>query len=360
MSRLNHFLAGVRVVDLTSYLPGPLATLLLADLGATVTKVESPQGDALRTLGPRDRDGRPAYYEAISAGKQSIVLDLKTEAGRARFLALADAADVVIESFRPDVMPRLGLAPSTLRARNPRLVCVSISGYGRAGTHAGAAGHDVNYLAAAGALAGNGAAGRVQPFAPPLADCLGSMFALSTLLAALYARERDGRGADIDLALADVVMPLQTFALAELSATGRAPTREADLLNGGAAFYRIYTTADGVDVALGAIEPAFWAAFCHAAGHPEWIARQRDPLPQSALIEEVARCFAALPIAECRRRFVRADCCFTELVALDAAVDGNRVRERALVRRDAPDRPWQALYPAWVDGEPPESRKPRT
>src|SRR5207344_104147 len=121
---LNRFLGGVRVVDLTSYLPGPLATLLLADLGATVIKVEPPQGDAVRTLGPRDGAGRPAYYEAISAGKQSVTLDLKSAAGRAQFLALADSADVVIESFRPDVMPRLGLASSTLRERNPRLVYV--------------------------------------------------------------------------------------------------------------------------------------------------------------------------------------------------------------------------------------------
>ncbi|MEO5765130.1 MAG: CoA transferase, partial [Casimicrobiaceae bacterium] len=240
MSRLNQFLDGVRVVDLTSYLPGPLATLLLADLGATVIKVEPPQGDPVRTLGPRDRDGRPAYYEAICAGKESITLDLKSVEGRAQFLRLADAADVVIESFRPDVMPRLGLAPALLRERNPRLVYVSLSGYGRAGRQARDAGHDVNYLAGAGALAGNGAVGHASIFAPPVADCLGSMFGLATLLAALYARERDGRGADIDIALADVVMPLQTFALAELSATGRAPARERDLLNGGAAFYRIY------------------------------------------------------------------------------------------------------------------------
>ena len=349
----------MRVVDLTSYLPGPLATLLLADLGATVIKVEPLQGDAVRTLGPRDGAGRPAYYEAISAGKQSVTLDLKSHDGRAAFLALADGADVVIESFRPDVMPRLGLASSLLRERNPRLVYVSITGYGRAGPNARDAGHDVNYLASAGALTGNGAGGRAAIFAPPIADCLGSMFGLSTLLAALYARERDGRGADIDIALADVVMPLQTFSLAEMGVTGRPPARERDLLNGGAAFYRIYVTADGAEVALGAIEPKFWAAFCDAAGYPEWIARQRDPLPQTSLIDEVTRYFASTSIADCRERFVPADCCWSELVTLDAAVASERMRARGLVRRD-PGGAWQALYPAWVDGEPPLSRKPRT
>ncbi|MET0442088.1 MAG: CoA transferase [Casimicrobiaceae bacterium] len=359
MSRLNRFLEGVRVVDLTSYLPGPLATLLLADLGATVIKVEPPQGDAVRTLGPSDGDGRPAYYEAISAGKQSVTLDLKSHDGRAAFLVLADGADVVIESFRPDVMPRLGLASSLLRERNPRLVYVSITGYGRAGPNARDAGHDVNYLANAGALTGNGAGGRAAIFAPPIADCLGSMFGLSTLLAALYARERDGRGADIDIALADVVMPLQTFSLAEMGVTGCPPARERDMLNGGAAFYRIYVTADGAEVALGAIEPKFWAAFCDAAGHPEWIARQRDPLPQTSLIDEVSRYFASTSIADCRERFVPADCCWGELVTLDAAVASERMRARRLVRRD-PAGAWQALYPAWVDGEPPLLRKPRT
>jgi crotonobetainyl-CoA:carnitine CoA-transferase CaiB-like acyl-CoA transferase len=359
MSRLNRFLDGVRIVDLTSYFPGPLATLLLADLGATVIKVEPPQGDAVRTLGPRDAEGRPAYYEAMSAGKQCVTLDLKSHEGRAAFLALSDGADVVIESFRPDVMPRLGLASSLLRERNPRLVYVSISGYGRTGPQAGDAGHDVNYLASAGALTGNGAGDSAAIFAPPIADCLGSMFGMSTLLAALYARERDGRGADIDIALADVVMPLQTFALAEMGASGSAPARERDLLNGGAAFYRIYVTSDGAEVALGAIEPKFWAAFCDAADHPEWTARHGELLPQTSLIDEVTRYFAATSIADCRKRFAPADCCWCELVALDAAVASERMRARRLVRRDSAGA-WQALYPAWVDGEPPLLRKPRT
>lgn len=360
MSRLNRFLTGVKVLDLTSYLPGPLATLLLADMGATVTKIESPQGDAVRTLGPRDGEGRAAYYEAISAGKQSLLLDLKTVRDRERFLTLADAADVVIESFRPDVMPRLGLASATLRARNPRLIYVALSGYGRAGPHASEPGHDVNYLARAGALAGNGAAGRAAIFHPPIADCLGSMFGLSTLLGALYARERDGRGCDIDIALADVIMPLQVFTLAGLGASGTAPARERDLLNGGAAFYRIYASADGAEVALGAIEPKFWRAFCEAAGHAEWTGRQTDPLPQTALIADVARYFGTQTLADCRQTFAHADCCWTELATLDQAVASEHANARQLLRRDPALGVWQALYPAWIDGEPPQPRVPRT
>jgi len=358
MSRLNRMLAGVRVVDLTSYLPGPLATLLLADLGADVTKVEPPAGDPVRTLGPSDAAGRPVYYDAISAGKRSIALDLKAADGRDAFLALADAADVVIESFRPDVMPRLGLASATLRRRNPRLIYVSLSGYGRDGPHADEPGHDVNYLARAGALAANGAGGRPALIQPQLADCLGGLFGLTTLVAALFARERDGRGADIDIALADVVMPLQVFALAELGATGRSPQRERELLNGGAAYYRIYTTRDGAEVTLGAIEPKFWAAFCDAAGHPAWIARQAEPLPQVALIADVARFFAAHTLAECRARFERAQCCWTDMPTLADAVTSDYVRSRGLVRRAARGDAWHALYPARVDGEAPADRTP--
>lgn len=269
MSRLNRFVSGIRVLDLTRHLPGPLATLLLADMGAEILKIEGPAGDEIKSLGPRDAAGHSLYYEAISAGKRTLALDLKAPADRERFLALVDTADVLIESFRPDVMPRLGLASRTLRARNPRLIYASLSGYGRDGPLASAAGHDANYLAYAGALAGNGTVQESSLFYPPIADCLGSMFGLATILGALYARERDGHGCDIDIALADVIMPLQVFSLAELGATGKQPSRGADLLNGGWACYRIYATRDGREIALGAVEPKFWRAFCERASRPD-------------------------------------------------------------------------------------------
>ena len=360
MSRLNRFVAGIHVLDLTRHLPGPLATLLLGDMGAEILKIEGPAGDEIKSLGPQDDAGRSLYYEAISAGKRTLGLDLKEPADRERFLVLVDTADVLIESFRPDVMPRLGLSSDTLRARNPRLIYVSLSGYGRDGPLAAAAGHDANYLAYAGALAGNGTVRESSLFYPPIADCLGSMFGLATILGALYARERDGRGCDIDIALADVIMPLQVFSLAELGATGKQPTRGADLLNGGWACYRIYATRDGREMALGAVEPKFWRAFCERANRSDWISRQGDdPLPQHELIREVATFFAAMTLAECVEQFATADCCLAPLLDLREAVAHPHHVARGLVTRAEQLAIFEAAFPAIVDGERPRRRPPR-
>src|SRR5689334_16500163 len=146
MSRLNQCLAGVRVLDVSSYLPGPFASLILADFGAEVLKVEAPQGDPMRGLGPRGPDGTPLFHAALNAGKAIRRLDLKSPEGKAEFLALAREADVLLEGFRPGVMQRLGLDHATLRAKNPELIFCSISGYGAQGEQAQVAGHDGNYL----------------------------------------------------------------------------------------------------------------------------------------------------------------------------------------------------------------------
>ncbi len=358
-SRLNGFLAGIRVVDLSRYLPGPLATLLLADLGADVVKIEGPDGDGIGAIGPRLDGDRGAYYEAITAGKSVIALDLKSPAGRDRLLALLDGADVLVESFRPGVMARLGLAPALLRERNPGLVCISLSGYGRTGPLRDAAGHDNNYLGRAGMLAGNGPSPDVPTLVqPPVADCVGSMFALSAVLGALLARHRDGRGCDIDLALADVVMPLQTFQLADLAVTGRSQRRGGEWLNGGRACYRIYRTQDGREMTLGAIEPKFWHAFCEGAGRPDWIDRQDEPQPQRALIDEVTAFFAGSTAAALTARFETIDCCLAPVLSLSEAMGSEQVRQRGLVPRDPATGLWQALFPAIVDGQAPRPRRP--
>ena len=226
------------MLDLSRHLPGPLATLLLADMGAEVTKVESPDGDELRAIGPAGADGRPLYFDAINAGKRSIRLDLKSEAGKAALRELATSADVLVESFRPGVMSRLGLGAAALRAANPRLIYIAMSGYGQDGPLRDVAGHDANYLAVNGLLSASGAADRLTYMYPPMADCTASMFAVSSILGALMARACDGRGCEIDLALADVMMPFQIFGLAALGASGHVPAPEAELLNGGWACYR--------------------------------------------------------------------------------------------------------------------------
>ena len=356
MAALNSWLAGVRVLDLSQYLPGPLATLFLADFGADVLKIEPPRGDEMRNLGPRDAAGRPVFYESVNGGKSVRRMDLKDPAARAAFLQLVDSADVLVETFRPGVMTRLGLDYRTLEARNPRLVFCSLSGYGVGGPFEQAAGHDANYLALAGVLERNGADAPVY-FDPPVADTTGSLFAVIAILGALRGRERTGRGCQIDIALADVAMPLQIFQVADYGASGRSPSRNETYLNGGAAYYRVYATRDARHVVLAAIEPKFWQRFCDAAGHPDWIARAGDPLPQRDLIGELAAFFAALTLADCASRFGAADCCLTPVLTVAEALDSEHVRHRGLVRRGAAG-DLQALFPARVDGEAPKSRAP--
>jgi len=357
-SRLQGFLNGIRVLDLSRHLPGPLATLLLADMGAEVTKVESPGGDELRSIGPKGADGRSLFFDAVNAGKRSIRLDLKADAGKTALRALAAEADVLVESFRPGVMARLGLGAATLRAANPRLVYIALSGYGQDGPLRDTAGHDANYLAANGFLSASGTAGRVAYTYPPMADCTASMFAVSSVLGALIARGRDGRGCEIDLALADVTMPFQIFALAALGASGHVPGREAELLNGGWACYRPYRTRDGRDITLGAVEPRFWNAFCRASARPDWVSRHDEPLPQHPLIAELDAHFAALSLDECLARYADADCCFMPVRDLRQAVESDDMRARGLVRRHPGMNIYEAAYPVCVDGERPALRTP--
>jgi alpha-methylacyl-CoA racemase len=353
MSRLNSFLHGLRVIDISAYLPGPFASLLLSDMGADVVKIEPPQGDGMLQLGPRDAAGTPLFHAALNAGKTLRRIDLKSRKGKHEFLDLLNTADVLIEGFRPGAMDRLGLDYPTLRARNPGLIFCSLSGYGAAGPLAQAAGHDGNYLALAGVLHRNGVPPRF--FDPPVADVASSLFAAIAILGAVHGRQRDGLGCHIDLAIADVAMPLQLFEIAALGATGNVPRPEGTYLNGGAAYYHVYPTADGRHVVLGAVEPKFWHSFCAAAGRPDWIARQNDPLPQYALIAELTAFFVHLPLTACEARFEGVDCCLSPVLDLAEALDAAHHRARGVVHA-APGGGLQALFPALVDGRPPAAR----
>nr|UOZ96587.1 Acetyl-CoA:oxalate CoA-transferase [Cupriavidus sp.] len=357
-SRLHRFLQGVKVVDLSRYLPGPLATLMLSDLGAAVIKVESPQGDGIETLGPLRADGRSAWHEAINGGKEIVRLDLKQAEDKDALWQLLDDADIVLESFRPGVLAKIGFATAEMRRRNPRIIIASLSGYGQQGPLSQAAGHDINYLATAGFLSDVGA-DRYTPalVSPPVADTFGSMFALASILAALYERERSGEGCYIDLALADAVTPILTFALSEVGGPRSRAARAEDFLSGGWACYGVYLCADGQEVALGAIEPKFWAAFCEAAGHPEWALRQQEPLPQRALKAEVAAFFRSQPLEAVLAQFAQVDCCLSPVLDIPSAAETAHAKAREVVQRGA-DGSLQAVFPVWVDGLPPSARSP--
>lgn len=353
---LSGFLKGLRVLDLSQYIPGPMATLFLADMGAEVLKIEPPQGDEMRKLGPRDGQGRPTYYRALNAGKTVCRMNLKDRDDHAAFLDMVRAADIVVEGFRPGVMTRLGIDWPVLKQINPRLILCSISGYGAGSSKARRAGHDANYLAEMGVAHRNGDAAPAF-YDPPLADSAGSLFAAMLLLGALHGRNRTGLGCMIDLALADTIMPLQMMQIADFGATGSVQHRGNYYLNGGAAFYQVYGIADGRHVVLGAVEPKFWANFCIEAGRPDLIARHGDAMPQTALRAEVAAILAPMTAEEVERRFGPLDCCLSVVSDLGQALASAQVTERQLVRADDGGE-IQSLLPVWIDGFPPRLRAP--
>lgn len=353
------FLSGVRIVDLGQYLPGPHAAQLLADFGAEVVKVEPPEGDPLRRLGPTDSDGMTAAYKLLNAGKTVVRLDLKSADGRARFEALLGRADALVESYRPGALAKLGLAPERLRALNPRLVHASLSGWGYGGPYAQRAGHDLNYMAVGGGLAGSGLPERPLFAFPPVADFASAQQTALAVAAALFGRERSGRGAFLDLSIMETVLGWQGINLTA-AARGVLPPRGDGLLAGGAAFYAIYPTKDGRFATLSAIEPKFWRGFCEAVGRPDWLPRQAEPLPQRALMEEVAALFAGRTLAEWQAILDPADCCFEALPDLSevAAHPHVAARGQVVVVQEGPEPLVETLQGVRVDGGPPPSRRP--
>jgi alpha-methylacyl-CoA racemase len=265
-------LSGLRVLDLSRLLPGPYCTLLLADLGADVVRVEEPGGDRLRHVPPHLPDGRGAYYEALHRGKRSVALDLRSEDGRAALLALARTADVLVESWRPGVLAAMGLSWPVLQAANPRLVLASITGFGQTGPDRGRAGHDLGYMARAGALGIAGEAHGPTEAWPgvQVADLAGgSLTAAVLILAALRERDRTGAGSHLDVSITDGAAALLVLHHAALGSPGMPAGRGVGPLAGGFPCYGLYRTADGKQMALGALEPRFWSAFCAAAGRPD-------------------------------------------------------------------------------------------
>ena len=286
-------LAGIRVLDLTRLLPGPVATLHLADLGAEVIKIEDPQvGDYARTLGT-GQDEDSAYFRMINRNKQGLRLDLKKPEGVAVFMRLAVTADVIVESFRPGVMDKLGIGYAAVAAVNPKIAYCSISGYGQDGPYRDRAGHDINYLGYAGVLDQIGSEGG-DPAIPnfQIADLLGgALTAAMGILAAVLEAQRTGLGRYIDVAMADSVLAHTYFTMLRLNDVGHSAPRGSDLLNGGLPCYATYRCADGRHMAVGALEGKFWKGCCEVLERPEWIRRQWD----AGLRSEMAVLFATQP-----------------------------------------------------------------
>jgi alpha-methylacyl-CoA racemase len=268
-------LAGVRVLDLSRLLPGPYATLVLADLGADVVKVEDPRGgDYLRWMPPLAGE-QSGLFHAVNRNKRSLALDLRHPRGVGAFLRLARRFDVVVESFRPGVMERLGVGYDPLRRENPGIVLCSISGYGQEGPYRDRAGHDIDYVAMAGVLALNGPAERPFPLGVQVADVAGGAWpAVAGILAALVGRASSGSGAHVDVSMAEGALALLALQHGAADARGTPLRRGEEQLTGGSACYGVYRARDGGFVALGALEPKFFQAFCEAVGRPELAAAQ--------------------------------------------------------------------------------------
>lgn len=312
-------LKGVRVLDLSRLIPGPFCTLILSDLGASIDKLEDPHvGDYLRIF-PPVKGGLSGRFLALNRDKRSICLDLKRPEGRDALLRLARNYDVVVETFRPGVLDRLGVGYAALAAVNPKIVLCSISGYGQTGPLRERAGHDINYTALGGVLGMAGPVDGPPPVAPiQLADVAGgAMWGAIGILSALLAVRATGRGRHLDVSMCEGALAFMIPDLGNLDAAPAAPPRRgAELLNGGAASYGVYRTKDGRYLSVGALEPKFWAAFNTAIGRPVDLSEITDGAAvQERVRREIAEKIAGKTRDEWELVFAATDACVEPVLA---------------------------------------------
>ncbi|MDP3547613.1 MAG: CaiB/BaiF CoA-transferase family protein [Phreatobacter sp.] len=336
-------LAGLKVLDFSTLLPGPLAGLLLAEAGAEVIKVERPgTGDEMRGYAP-PFDDAGGNFALLNRGKTSLTADLKDAGDREHVRALALSADILIEQFRPGVMERLGLGYEVLAADNPRLIYCSITGYGQTGARAQQAGHDLNYMAETGLLGlSRGVDG--APVLPPVlaADIAGGAYpAVLNILMALVGRSATGRGCPLDVAMAD---NLFTFAYWGLAAghAGTWPRPGAELVTGGSPRYQIYRTADGRHLAAAPLEERFWQVFCDRIGLAQ--DERDDAADPEGVRRRVADLIQQRSAAEWRDIFGNADVCVSVVASLEEAAGDPAFIARGLFARTVAGR--QATMPA--------------
>ncbi len=315
-------LVGLRVLEFASIGPGPHCAMLLADLGAEVIRIE--------------REGGNGWPNPVAdRGRKRLTLDIRTDAGRERCLALAEGADVLIEGMRPGVTERLGLGPEQVHARNPRLVYGRMTGWGQTGPLAHSAGHDINYLALTGALAAIG--GREGPPLPPLnlvGDFGGgSLYLAFGIMAALWERERSGLGQVIDAAIVDGVSSMMSFFAGLLPSGAISLQRDRNLLAGAAPHYRCYTCADGRDIAIGPLEPQFLSELAQRIQAPDNLLQDvRDPDRWTAQGEHLAALFASRTQADWCELLEGTDACFAPVLTLEEAAQHPHMQARGVYR----------------------------
>ncbi len=330
-------LHGVRVLDLTRLLPGPMATMHLADMGADVIKIEDTgAGDYARTMG-RMREGMTELFRLINRNKRALRLDLKAAAGRDVFLRLAKDADVIVEGFRPGVMDKLGVSYAAINAINPRIVYCSITGYGQDGPYALRAGHDINYIGYAGVGEQIGAEGGA-PVVPnfQIADLLGGTLTPAMgILAALVDARTSGKGRHVDVAMADAVLAHAVFPLVGLLDQGHSPERGTQMLSGGLPCYNVYATSDSRHMAVGALEPKFWHTLCDALGCPELKAEHFVFGSRAASVKaHLAEIFGAQSQAHWTEKLAHLDCCVSPILTIEESLQNEQFRARGMVAEE--------------------------
>ena len=325
-------LSGIRVVDLSQFLPGPMLTVMMADQGAEVWKIEPAAGDPARTQLP-DEAGQSVWFRNLNRGKKSVALDLKSDAGKARLWDMLETADIFVEGFRPGVMKRLGFDYDAVAARNPRIIYCSISAFGQNGALARHPAHDMAVQALAGFMSVNDGADGV-PVVPGAAsaDMAAGLTGLSAVLMALIGREKSGRGDYIDCAMFDSLLPWCAHTAGGAIAGGASPRSSHQRSLGGAGFYNVYQTSDGRHIVLGGREMKFVGNLLNALGRPDLIALGEAPAgEQGALIAYLRETFASKTRTEWEAWFADKDVAFSPVLDFREAFDQPHVAERGLI-----------------------------
>jgi crotonobetainyl-CoA:carnitine CoA-transferase CaiB-like acyl-CoA transferase len=326
-------LTGIRVLDLTRLLPGAFCTMLLADMGADVIKVEEPgTGDNMRWTPPLI-DGRSVLFNALNRNKRSLTLNLKSEAGRDLLLRLVDRSDVLVEGNRPGVMERLGLGWPVIHARNPALIMCSITGYGQDGPMASQAGHDINYVATAGVLGLNGSRGAPpSPLAVQVGDIGGGgLQPAVAILGALVGVQRGDEGRWLDVSMTDGAVSWLALALAQQGA-GEDVERGDQRLAGRYACYRIYECKDLRFYSVGALEPKFWAELCGVVGKPDLVELQFATGDDGMHVhQEMERTFLSKTRAEWEHKLAGLEVCCEPVLDLDEVASHPQIAARGLI-----------------------------
>lgn len=328
-------LHGLKVLDFSGLLPGPFASLMLADLGADVLRVEAPtRPDMVRLMPPYASDGTSAAHGYLNRSKRSIAIDLKQPEGLAIVKQLVAEYDIVIEQFRPGVMDRLGAGYEALKAVNPKVIYCSITGYGQTGPYKDRAGHDMNYLAIAGVTGYNGRkASGPAPMAVQVADIAGgSCHAVIGLLAAVIHRHGTGEGQHIDISMTDAAFSLHALTAPGALMGGDEPSLETTQLNGGT-FYDCYETADGRYLSVGGLEPQFFMQFCVAIGRPELAPEGLVMLPErvAALKQEIRQALKSKTYAEWTAIFAALDSCTEPVLTFSEACEHPQIQARGML-----------------------------